>query len=441
MHRKKSVFGIQAAATIIGMIVLGTLLLFCAYLLPTGRMKSHIAESDETFNYEGIYPMIIHGYKCTQLDNYTDGLMYTTAIYPGSGDTLRDMLENPRIEYDDANMVQGMNDYANDVEGRESHQYEITYGRYWHGYLVVLKTLLLFFNVSEIRMMNLILQGTLFCILLYLVRKRIGAVYQIPLLLMEAVLNPIVLPLSLQYSWVYYVGILSAIVFLIKENWRSESILLLFLITGMVTSYVDLLTYPLVTLGLPMMVFLLRWQENDGTWRKKLLYFMGNSMFWGIGYALMWGSKWVLNSIFTNGNIFENVRAEIEIRLSSTGEAQETFTAGMVLQRNWDVINQFPFQTMLIVFVVYIVFRCIMYVNRGGKQKRGRKNQLQPVMEYVAVAGAFCPTACLDCCYGEPFLGALLVYIQRVVCNGIGVELFPVAVVAEYEKMRYDGQR
>ena len=118
MHRKKSVFGIQAAATIIGMIVLGTLLLFWAYLLPTGLMKSHIAESDETFNYEGIYPMIIHGYKCTQLDNYTDGLMYTTAIYPGSGDTLRDMLENPRIEYDDANMVQGMNDYANDVKER-----------------------------------------------------------------------------------------------------------------------------------------------------------------------------------------------------------------------------------------------------------------------------------------------------------------------------------
>ena len=70
------------------------------------------------------------------------------------------------------------------------------------------------------------------------------AVYQIPLLLMEAVLNPIVLPLSLQYSWVYYVGILSAMVFLIKEKWHAESIFLLFLITGMVTSYVDLLTYP-----------------------------------------------------------------------------------------------------------------------------------------------------------------------------------------------------
>lgn len=154
-------------------------------------------------------------------------------------------------------------------------------------------------------------------------------------------------------------------VFLIKEKWHAESIFLLFLITGMVTSYVDLLTYPLITLGLPMMVFLLRWQENDGTWRKKLLYFMGNSMFWGIGYALMWGSKWILNSIFTNGNIFENVRTEIEIRLSNTGEAQETFTAGMVLQRNWDVINQFPFRLVLVVFAVYVVLRCIVHVRQG----------------------------------------------------------------------------
>lgn len=385
MHRKRSVFGIQVAATIIGMIVLGALLLFCAYLLPTGRMKSHIAESDGTFNYEGIYPMIIQGFKCTQLDNYTDGLMYTTAIYPGSGDTLRDMLENPRIEYDDVNMVQGMNDYANDVQGRESHQYEITYGRYWHGYLVILKTLLLFLNVSEIRMLNLMMQGTLFCILLYLVRKRIGAVYQIPLLLMEAVLKPIVLPLSLQYSWVYYVGILSAIVFLIKEQWQSKSIFLLFLVTGMITSYVDLLTYPLITLGLPMMVFLLRWQKKDGTWRKKLLYFMGNSMFGGIGYAVMWGSKWILNSIFTNGNIFENVRTEIEIRLSNTGEAQEIFTAGMVLQKNYDVIKQFPFQLLWIAFLIFVVVYYIVE-KRRKKIEKINSNQLLNVLPWLGLS-------------------------------------------------------
>lgn len=385
MQKRKRIFGIQVIATIVLVIAGGMLLLLGAYLLPTGRMKSHIAESDGTFNYEGIYPMLVQGFKGTQLDNYTDGLMYTTAIYPGSGDILRDALDNPRLEYDDVNMVQGMNDYANDVQGRESHQYEITYGRYWHGYLVVLKTLLLFLNASEIRMLNLMMQGTLFCILLYLVRKRIGAVYQIPLLLMEAVLNLIVLPLSLQYSWVYYVGIVSAIVFLIKEQWQLKSIFLLFLVTGMITSYVDLLTYPLITLGLPMMVFLLRWQKKDGTWRKKLLYFMGNSVFWGIGYAVMWGSKWVLNSIFTNGNIFENVRTEIEIRLSNTGEAQEIFTAGMVLQKNYDVIKQFPFQMLWISFLIFVVVYYIVE-KRRKKIEKINSNQLLGVLPWLGLS-------------------------------------------------------
>ena len=240
-------------------------------------------------------------------------------------------------------------------------------------------------NVSEIRMLNLMMQGTLFCILLYLVRKRIGAVYQIPLLLMEAVLKPIVLPLSLQYSWVYYVGILSAIVFLIKEQWQSKSIFLLFLVTGMITSYVDLLTYPLITLGLPMMVFLLRWQKKDGTWRKKLLYFMGNSMFWGIGYAVMWGSKWILNSIFTNGNIFENVRTEIEIRLSNTGEAQEIFTAGMVLQKNYDVIKQFPFQLLWIAFLIFVVVYYIVE-KRRKKIEKINSNQLLNVLPWLGLS-------------------------------------------------------
>ena len=54
---------------------------------------------------------------------------------------------------------------------------------------------------------------------------------------------------------------------------------------------------------------------------------------------------------------------------------------------------------------------------------------------------AFYYTACLDCGYGESFLGTLLVYIQGIVGNSIGVKLFPSAVVAEYKKMRYDGQR
>ena len=96
-------------------ILAGFLLLAVVYMLPAGRMKSHIAESDEVFNYEGIYPQLMYGIKSSQLDNYTDGLMFATAIHPGSGHVLRDALYNARYEYADTSMVQGLNDYANDV--------------------------------------------------------------------------------------------------------------------------------------------------------------------------------------------------------------------------------------------------------------------------------------------------------------------------------------
>ena len=98
-------------------ITAGVLLLTAVCLLPTNRMKSHIADSDELFNYEGIYPQIISGYKSSQLDNYTDGLMYATAIHPGSGNPLKDAMRNARYEYEDTNMVQSLNDYANDGKG------------------------------------------------------------------------------------------------------------------------------------------------------------------------------------------------------------------------------------------------------------------------------------------------------------------------------------
>lgn len=69
----------------ISMVLIGLLLLVFVYSLPTGRMKGHVAQSDEVFNYEGIYPQVMNGMKCSQLDNYTDSLMYATAIHPGGG--------------------------------------------------------------------------------------------------------------------------------------------------------------------------------------------------------------------------------------------------------------------------------------------------------------------------------------------------------------------
>lgn len=157
-------------------------------------MKSHMAESTDLFNREGMYPQLIKEYENKLLDNFTDCLMYATAIHPGTGNPVRDAVRNARYGYEDLDMLQSLVDYANDAGDKENQRYEVVYPRYWHGYLVILKPLLLFFNVNRIRMLN----GLLFQAL------------------------------------------------------------------GMATGFMDLLTYPLITLGLPLVLLLLlfNWKQT-----------------------------------------------------------------------------------------------------------------------------------------------------------------------------------
>lgn len=342
------------------MLMTGLLLMIVAYTLPVGRMKNNIADSHEVFNYEGTYPQIIQGYKSTQLDNYTDALMYATAIHPGSGNAVKDAMYNARYEYVDNSMPQSLNDYANDVVSKEELRYEIGYSRYWHGYLAILKPLLLFFNVSEIRMLNMVLQFLLTCLLLYLVRKKIGEQYQIPILAMLMVLNPLVLPLSLQFSGVFYVGLLGAIgILLLKRTEDIEKYILWFWLLGMLTSYVDLLTYPVFTYGLPLIILLLYNRQHD--WKKSVVQIIEMGIFWGAGYSVMWVGKWILAWILGSGNIFKEVMEKIMFRTSMTGEEMEGLNVLSVLGKNISVITKLPYILLFLLALIICVMICRKY--------------------------------------------------------------------------------
>lgn len=360
--------------------LIGALLMIAVYMLPTGRMKGHIANSDDIFNYEGIYPQIIGGYKSSQLDNYTDALMYATAIHESSGNAVHDAMVNARYEYADDNMVQSLNDYANDVHSKDDLKYEILYPRYWHGYLVILKPLLVLFDVGEIRMMNLVVQGSLLVLLLYLIRKKLGERYQLPVILMVAVLNPVVLPLSLQFSWVYYVSLIGSVVLLMmKKLTRKKNDILFFLIIGMLTSYVDLLTYPLITLGLPLVLYLLM-DENEN-WKGQLMKVVKCSFIWAVGYAVMWCGKWILCGVLGGNNLASDVTSEILFRVSMTGESEETLTIGMVLDRNFGVLFKWPYLLLLLLFLG----SCFLLRRKNHQKGIGWQQQLVKVLPYLAV--------------------------------------------------------
>lgn len=351
-----------------------------AYMLPTGRMKSHIAESDQVFNYEGIFPQLMYGKKSSQLDNYTDGLMYATAIHPGSGHAFRDAMYVARYEYKDTNMVQALNDYANDVKSKESLRYEIGYGRYWHGYLIVLKPLLLFFNVGEIRMLNLIMQTLFLSILLYLIIRKYGIPYTVPVIMMVLILNPVVMPLSLQFTWVYYISLLGSIIVLcMRQSPENDVYLFLFMILGMLTSYVDLLTYPLITLGIPLVLLLLKCREMDSM--KRILKTIAVCAIWFVGYAVMWSGKWFFAFLFGHINLMQQVTYKMSEHTSMVAAiTNERITLWEPIARVLSVVLNKPYVFAFIsLFIGYFVWGAC----RRKKGVRVKKKEIRDVVLYI----------------------------------------------------------
>ena len=186
-------------------ILIGTAALLAAYALPTTEMRENVRRSCAIYEYEGVYPQIVSGYKLSQLDNCTDAIMLLTAIDEGTGDIIKDAMINARPDYAGVDPVTSLIAYAN---GSENEMARVPYSRYWHGYVVVLKVLLLLFDVSDIRIINMFLQmGMLIYIIFLMAQKDSKSIFPVSEwnLIIKSGSNIIVI--SIFFHILYYVNI------------------------------------------------------------------------------------------------------------------------------------------------------------------------------------------------------------------------------------------
>ena len=142
--------GAKSLAKMLGWLlawsIIGYLLLVLAYSLPVGRMKDHLRSEESTFT-DGYY-MLVRNDTSTQVDNITDSIILAEAVYDGP--------ENPWQKAAAAF-------YASPQENEEHSESYLRiqaavedtgpytqYARYWHGYLVWLKPLLLLMDYADL---------------------------------------------------------------------------------------------------------------------------------------------------------------------------------------------------------------------------------------------------------------------------------------------------
>ena len=273
---------------------------FLVHTIPTQKLSENIVKSSEIIQKEGLYPKILN-FKLFQLDNFTDAMMLNIAASADSEHPLQASMVNDYWRSE--NFLMLGSDTEQVAKGDKTGLRKVSYGRYWQGYLVFLRPALLLFDYSQIRIIHFLLLFSLLAISGFLIYTKLSPQIFLAFLASMILINFPIVPLSMQFSTVFYIALISIIVILKYQHQFSDQdmFLVLFFTIGGLTSFLDFLTAPLITLGIPIVIYVLSQKGNS-----KIPYVIKGSVVWGIGYASIWASKWILGGLITNVDILSS---------------------------------------------------------------------------------------------------------------------------------------
>ncbi len=286
----------------------------CVESIPFSRIADNAQTSDDIFRQEGLY-YSVPDIDFFRLDNFTNQVMLDLAVSVDEKHPFQSVCGSPSLWNGPIDSV--VQDAIDCKRAQNCDELEFgNYARYWHGYLVPLRTFLTFTDIRGIRIINYCIIFLLFIYCCIKIFKR----FPLPILLFFIVSFVLVglpmIPLSPQLTTCFFITLLACAVLLrFPDISRNEhAYICFFFAVGGLTSFMDFLTVPLLTIGIPL-VFLLYKDKNP--WRRMV----NACLAWGAGYALIWVSKWCLAALFTDIPVFSDAMGAMLFRISQGDEA------------------------------------------------------------------------------------------------------------------------
>ena len=294
------------AALLLGLLVLSA-------LIPKETVAPQMRASAEYLEKDEYYAMHLEGVESTRIDRYADMILLNIAWHFDGTDPLRSVLEAKYLMRPDKSEREDMADaILQDLPANQQ------YLRYWHGSAGVLRAEMTFLSLPQIYLLHGVILAALAGWLLFRLIRRKAWGFAAGILAGLIGCACWLVPMSLEYSWVFLILLTQLHLILNRKfpkEWEKRSIF--FLISGMVTNYLDFLTCETLTLLIPLMLMI--WLEKEkGLPGWKTLLRMG--LAWAIGYGGMYLLKWGLAAAVMGENTLPYVTGHVEQRLTGAIE-------------------------------------------------------------------------------------------------------------------------
>lgn len=339
---------IQYIFILIIAIILGIIMLAVVCLIPKEFIEENIKISEQQLYEEGKMKYSSTFFKQIFLNSYslynnntTDAIMLNN-VYSIDRDNIIDSILKVRRNYvpgvttvvekesngnllysqkydGEINLILELEDTINQ---KDIVSYE--YSRYWHGYIVILNILLVFFNFTQIKILMTILLLFTFLILAYLIYKQ-NTISSIVFVMSFIAMNILTWGATFQGILVLIIAMLFSI-FIVLKKVSDKKLNKLFFCIGILTAYFDFFTTPLITLLLPLVILNI-FEDSKCSTKYMISKLIKNAMAWGMGYGLFWCSKWIITDIVYGTSVSKLSILQTIYRMNETGKITEQVSA------------------------------------------------------------------------------------------------------------------
>ena len=393
---------IKYALVFIILICVYLVSLICSSLIPTKWIENNSKKSsEEIITYgtatDGEKEIIRVGNKYVTVFLFTDALMLNTAYSIDTSTPLASSML-ARKNYIPGQTQRVFMDLNGDLGASDNYKadngdiYQVSefyglmhgenitdsfeYARYWHGYLIFLRPLLVIMDYQGIRILMQVITIILMIVMLGLIAKKINWQIAVMFLIGFLSIDIFIATRAFNAICVFIIAIVSTIFILLKKD-TEKNIAINFFVIGSVTSFIDLLTTPLVTLGIPIIIYLLLIQKHGKNLKECLIELIKICLMWGIGYGLTWATKWILVQLMYNRPIIQNALAQAQVRT-----ATDKVTYLKVIKNIGDFLS---YEVIFANIMIMISYAIIMLI-KNRNEKIDIKNNIGQSVPYLIVA-------------------------------------------------------
>ena len=397
------------------------MLLIASVFIPQSMIKNNMLSSAEFLCEKQVFFDLVEKVVPSKIDRYADSILLNIAYHYDIDDPLHSVMIS------DYYFQEWQNENNNLLDAvKMDYDANTQYLRYWHGSAALVRTAHIFTDIRGMYIINAVCAAVLYGLLAFILIKHRLWAGTVGLGVSLIAAGIWFVPFSLEYTWVFLIAPAASIAAVkLVLNGKEHLLGIVFLLSGMITNYLDFLTAETITLTMPLILAIYTAEKiKSAQTSEKVLRIVKLCVLWGVGYVGMWVLKWGCAAIVAGEDVMPYITGHIAERTISTSGGASDANIFSALWRNISCLFPLGYGEVGIIATI-VLLAAALYVSFVYRREGAVKSNIIiyacigaiPLLRYAVLMNH----AYLHYFFAYRALAGTVLAISLIICEIIGI--------------------